>query len=40
MTGAEQERFYIRALIYVFLTGWTCIIILGALRVFHDIGWL
>lgn len=36
----DQEQFYLRAITYVFLTGWTAMIILGALSIFHDIGWL
>lgn len=36
----DQEQFYLRAITYVVITGWTFVVVLGALKVFHDIGWL
>lgn len=40
MTANDQQQFYFRAITFFFLSGWTCMIALCALKVFHDIGWL
>lgn len=40
MTRRDQYEFYWRAITYFFLTGWSCLIVIVGLKVFHEIGWL